>query len=153
MSLANHYRSLLALAAALAAGPAAHASAPAGPEPCPVSYSHLQIPLRHQGGVSTPTVELSFTNETKKKILKAKFGLILLDSQGVKAPYSQLLTFSTGADPGKVVSGEWALEMEKIDINHIGETVYLKSARFEDGSSWVDDGFEHCRVDINFGPK
>jgi len=98
-------------------------------------------------------VDLSFTNETKKKILLAKFGLIILDSDGVSAPYSQALTFSAGADPGKVVSSEWALELDKIDINHMGETVYLKSIHFEDNTTWKDDGNQRCRQEIYFGPK
>src|SRR5271163_4725071 len=48
------------------------------PQSCPVSYSRLQMPLRHRGGMSTPMVQLSFTNETKKKMDRAKFGLIVI---------------------------------------------------------------------------
>ena len=63
----------------------AAASCPAqtNPQSCPVSYSRLQMPLRHQGGMSTPLVQLSFTNETKKKIDRAKFGLIVIQPDGV----------------------------------------------------------------------
>jgi hypothetical protein len=142
---------LLVLAAYIAGAVPAWAAPP--PEPCPVSYSNLQMPLRHKGGISTPTVELSFTNETGKKIVHAKFGLILIDSDGTRDPYSQGLSFSAGADPGTVIHSEWPLEMEKIDINHLGETVYLKSVRFEDNTTWQDDGSQRCKQEIYFGPK
>ncbi len=122
-------------------------------QPCPVSYSRLQMPLRHQGGMSTPMVQLSFTNETKKKIDRAKFGLIVIDSDGSPAPYGKALTFTAGADPGKVVSAQWALDLEKIDIEHMGETVYLESVDFADNTTWKDDGNQRCRDDIYFGPK
>jgi hypothetical protein len=111
------------------------------------------MPLRHQGGVSTPMVELSFTNQTGKKIVHAKFGLIIIETDGTQTPYDQGLTFSAGADPGKLVNSEWALELDKIDINHYGEIVYLKSARFEDNTAWQDDGNQRCRQQVYFGPK
>ncbi len=127
--------------------------AQAAPQPCPISYSHLEMPYRHKGGISTPMVELSFTNETKKKIDRAKFGLIVIDTSGGQAPYDKALTFSTGADPGKVVSAEWALEMEKVNIERYGETIYLKSVRFDDNTTWTDDGNERCRQEVYYGPK
>jgi hypothetical protein len=123
------------------------------PQPCPVSYSRLQMPLRHAGGISTPMVQLSFTNESKKTITRAKFGLIVINEDGSLNPYEKGLTFSAGAEPGKVVSAEWALEMGKIDLQHMGETVYITSAEFADGTSWKDDGNQRCRDDIYFGPK
>ncbi len=123
------------------------------PQPCPVSYSRLQMPLRHQGGMSTPMVQLSFTNETKKKIDRAKFGLIVIDSDGSAAPYGKALTFTAGADPGKMVNAQWALDLEKIDIEHMGETVYLESIEFADNTTWKDDGNQRCRDDVYFGPK
>src|SRR5580698_1828141 len=105
-------------------------------QPCPVSYSRLEMPIRHRGGVSTPMVQLSFTNETKKKIDRAKFGLIILNSDSSPSPYSKALTFTAGADAGKVASAEWALDMEKVDLEHLGETVYLESIQFADGTTW-----------------
>ena len=98
-------------------------------------------------------VQLSFTNETKKKIDRAKFGLIVIEPDGSQAPYGKALTFSAGADPGKVVSAEWALELDKVDIEHLGETVYLRSVEFADGTTWKDDGNQRCRDEIYFGPK
>ena len=80
-------------------------------------------------------VQLSFTNETKKKIDRAKFGLIVMDSDGTQSPYGKALTFTAGADPGKMVSAQWALDLEKVDIEHMGETVYLESVEFADGTS------------------
>ena len=103
--------------------------------------------------MSTPMVQLSFTNLTTKKIVKAKFGLILIDSDGTKDPYGQGLSFTAGADPGKVTYSEWPLQLDKIDINHQGETVYLKSAVFEDNTTWQDDGSQRCRQEVYFGPK
>jgi len=128
-------------------------SAQSTPQSCPVSYSRLQMPLRHRGGMSTPLVQLSFTNETKKKIDRAKFGLVLINSDGSLAPYDKMLTFTAGADPGKAVDAEWALDMEKVDIYHQGETVYLVNAEFADGTAWKDDGNQKCRDDVYFGPK
>jgi hypothetical protein len=127
--------------------------AQAPPQSCPVSYSRLQMPLRHRGGASTPMVQLSFTNETKKKLDRAKFGLVLTNSDGSLAPYDKMLTFTAGAEPGKVVDAEWALDIEKVDIYHHGETVYLESAEFADGTTWKDDGYQKCRDDVYFGPK
>jgi len=150
--MANFNRAYLALAVCVLGVFPAHAAAPQ-PESCPISYSRLMMPLRHQGGQSTPTVQLSFTNETQKKIVHAKFGLIILEPDGTQDPYGQGLTFSAGADPGKVVNSEWVLEMDKIDIHHLGETVYLKSARFEDNTTWQDDGSQRCRQEVNFAPK
>jgi len=98
-------------------------------------------------------VELSFTNETSKKIVHAKFALIIIGTDSTQTTYGQGLTFSAGADPGKVVNSEWALEMDKIDIYHYGEIVYLKSARFEDNTAWEDDGNQRCRQEVYFGPK
>ena len=132
---------------------AASCAAQSTPQSCPVSYSRLQMPLRHRGGMSTPMVQLSFTNETKKKIDRAKFGLIILDSTSSPAPYGKALTFNAGADPGKVTSAEWALEMEKVDIEHLGETVYLESIEFADGTTWKDDGKQLCRDEVYFGPR
>jgi len=134
-------------------GAVASCVAQSGSQSCPVSYSRLEMPLRHQGGGSTPMVQLSFTNETKKKINRAKFGLIVINEDGSLQPYEKGLTFTAGADPGKVVSAEWALEMGKVDIQHMGETVYITSAEFADGTTWKDDGNERCRQDIYFGPK
>ena len=76
-----------------------------------------------------------------------------MDSDGVQAPYGKALTFSAGADPGKVVSAEWALDLEKVDIEHMGETVYLISAEFADSTTWKDDGNQRCRDEVYFGPK
>ena len=98
-------------------------------------------------------LELAFTNQTGKKIVRAKFGLIIIETDGTQTPYDRGLTFSAGADPGKLVNSEWALELEKIDISHYGETVYLKSVRFEDNTTWQDDGTQHCRQQVYFGPK
>jgi hypothetical protein len=120
---------------------------------CPVSYSRLQLPLRHRGGMSTPMVQLSFTNEAKKKIARARFALVLIDSDGSLAPYDKMLTFTAGADPGKVVDAEWALDLEKVDIDHQGQTVYLASAEFADGTTWKDDGNQKCRDEVYFGPR
>jgi hypothetical protein len=129
------------------------ALAQSGKQSCPVSYSRLQMPLRHRGGMSTPMVQLSFTNETKMKIVRAKFGLIILNEDGSLNSYDKALTFSAGADPGKVVDAEWALDMSKVDIQHMGETVYLESVQFEDGTAWKDDGNQRCKQEVYFGPK
>ncbi len=147
--VANHFIIFILASCAVASCTAQTAA----PQSCPVSYSRLQMPIRHQGGTSTPMVQLSFTNETKKKIDRAKFRLIVMDSDGAKSPYDKALTFSAGADPGKVASAEWALEMEKVDIGHQGETVYLESIEFADGTIWKDDGNERCRDDVYFGPR
>jgi hypothetical protein len=140
----------LYIVAGTAAGLAQTTPAPA---PCPVSYSRLEMPYRHAGGASTPMVELSFTNETKKKIDRAKFGLIVIDSDGSQTPYKGTLTFSAGADPGKQAKAEWALDMERIDIQRMGETVFLKSVQFGDGTAWQDDGNQRCKQEIYYGPK
>lgn len=103
--------------------------------------------------MSTPMVELAFTNETKKKIDRAKFGLIVIEVDNSQTPYDKALNFTAGADPGKVVSADWALQMDKIHIEHYGETVYLMSADFADGTTWKDDGNQSCRDDIYYGPK
>jgi hypothetical protein len=131
----------------------ASCSAQTNPATCPVSYSRLEMPIRHRGGISTPMVQLSFTNETKKKISRAKFDLIVIDPDGSQNPYGKALTFSAGADPGKVASAEWALELDKVNLQHQGETVYLTSVEFDDGTTWKDDGNQRCRDDIYFGPK
>ncbi len=136
-----------------AAGAAASCSAQTNPATCPVSYSKLEMPLRHRGGTSTPLVQLSFINDTKKRIERAKFGLIVIEPDGSQDPYGKALTFSAGADPGKVVSAEWALELDKVDIQHQGEIVYLRSVEFADGTTWKDDGNQLCRDEIYFGPK
>lgn len=149
----NRFMSKFAGALALAVGASAACLGQQAPQPCPISYSHLDMPYRHEMGVSTPTVKLSFTNETKKRIERAKFGLVVIDSDAHEAPYPGALTFSAGAEPGKVVSAEWDLEMEKVDINRMGETIYLKSLRFDDGTVWQDDGHERCRQEIYYGPK
>jgi hypothetical protein len=129
------------------------AVAVAAPQPCPISYSQLSMPYKHDLGISTPTVELSFTNLTGKKIVKAKFGLIVLGPERNEVPYEHDLTFTAGADPGKIVSVTWDLEMDKVDIHRMGETLYLGSARFEDGSEWKDDGNENCKQEVYYGPK
>jgi hypothetical protein len=123
------------------------------PTTCPVSYSKLSMPIRHQGGMSTPMAELSFTNETKKKIDRAKFELIIIEPDNSQTSYGKALTFTAGADPGKVVDAEWALQMDKVSMEHLGESVYLSSIEFEDGTTWKDDGNQRCRDDINYGPK
>jgi hypothetical protein len=120
---------------------------------CPISYDHLNMPYKHPGGVSVPMVELSFTNQTQKKIDRAKFGLIVLDQTGGVIPYDKLLTFSAGADPGKVVSAEWALEMDKVTMYRNGEILYLQNVHFADGTTWQDDGNQRCKDEINYGPK
>ena len=127
--VANSFRVLIFALCATGA-----CSAQTNPATCPVSYSRLEMPLRHRGGISTPMVQLSFTNETKKKIDRAKFGLIVIDADGSQTPYDKGLTFTAGADPGKVVSAEWALQMDKVNIEHLGETVYLTSVDFDDGT-------------------
>jgi hypothetical protein len=137
----------------LAVCAAVSCAAQTNPPTCPVSYSRLAMPIRHRGGVSTPMVELAFTNETKKKIDRARFGLILVEQDNSQEPYDKALTFSAGVDAGKVASAEWALDMEKVNIYHYGETVYLTSAVFDDGTTWKDDGNQRCREDIYFGPK
>ncbi len=143
---------LLALAGcALGVIPASASAAP--PEPCPISYAQLQMPYKHWGGISTPTVQLTFTNETRKKIVHAKFGLIVIGPDNSQVPYDQGLSFTAGADPGKPVSSEWRLVFDKVDIHRLGETLYLKSVRFEDNTTWVDDGNERCRQEIYYGPK
>jgi hypothetical protein len=140
----------LALLFALAPGAAALAQTPG---PCPINYSRLEMPYKHDGGISTPTVVVSFVNQTGKKIVQAKFGLSILISQGNEVPYDQALTFTAGAEPGKLTNAKWELEMEKVSMEKIGETLYLKSARFEDGTTWKDDGNQRCRDEVNYGPR
>ncbi|AXC09849.1 hypothetical protein ACPOL_0472 [Acidisarcina polymorpha] len=103
--------------------------------------------------MSTPMVELAFTNDTPKKIVRAKFGLIVTGPEGNQVPYEQGLTFTAGADPGVVTKSEWSLDMEKVDIHRLGEIVYLKSARFEDNTTWQDDGNQRCKQEVYYGPK
>ncbi len=145
----NRLAANLAVVLALAPG----AASLAAPKPCPISYSRLSMPYKHEGGTSTPTVELTFTNQTAKKIVKAKFALSILISQGNEVPYDQALTFTAGADPGKLTNAKWELEMEKVSIERIGEIIYLESARFDDNTTWQDDGNQSCRDEINYGPK
>jgi hypothetical protein len=123
------------------------------PEPCPISYAHLSMPYEHKMGMSTPLVDLSFTNDTHKKIVQAKFSLLVTGPQGNQVPYDKALTFSAGVEPGKLASSEWRLDMEKVDIQRLGEIVYLKSVRFEDNTTWQDDGNERCRQEVYYGPK
>ncbi len=134
-------------------GFATYAAAADGPVPCPISYSNLSMPYKHDGGVSTPTLELSFTNLTGKKIVRAKFGLIVLGPDRNEVPYERDISFTQGADPGKLVSALWNLEMEKVDIHRMGETIYLESARFEDNTVWKDDGNQRCKEDVYYGPR
>jgi len=122
-------------------------------EPCPISYSHLSMPYKHESGISTPTLELSFTNLTSKKIVRAKFGLIVLGPDRNEVPYYHDISFTEGADPGKPVSAVWNLEMDKVDIHRMGETIYLESARFEDNTAWKDDGNQGCKDDVYYGPR
>ncbi len=125
----------------------------AEPPPCPISYDHLSMPYKHDLGISTPTVELAFTNLTGKRIARAKFGLIVLGPDRNEVPYEHDLTFTAGADPGKLVRGVWNLEMDQVDIHRVGETLYLESVRFADNSIWKDDGNQRCREDVYYGPK
>jgi hypothetical protein len=128
-------------------------SVAATPQPCPISYASLNMPYKHEGGISTPMVDLAFTNLTRKKIVRAKFGLIVMGPEGNLVPYEKDLTFSAGADAGKLTTSQWSLEMEKVDIHRMGETIYLKNVRFEDNSTWEDDGNQRCRQDVYYGPK
>jgi hypothetical protein len=123
------------------------------PETCPISYSKLSMPYNHEHGISTPTVQLTFTNTTSKRIVRAKFGLIVTGPQGEQIPYDQNLSFTEGAEPGKQTSSHWDLDMQKVDIHRLGETIYLESARFEDGSVWQDDGNQRCKQEEYYGPK
>jgi hypothetical protein len=148
---ANRIGTMTAMALLLATGASAQTAASA--QPCPISYTRLDMPYKHEGGVSTPTVVLSFVNDTHKKIVKARFGLSVLVSQGNEVPYDQGLTFTAGAEPGKMANAKWELDMDKISMDRIGETVYLKSVRFEDNTTWQDDGNQRCRDEINYGPK
>ena len=68
--------------------------------PCPISYNRLDMPYKHEGGVSTPTVVLSFTNQTNKKIVQAKFGLNIIITQGNEVPYDHSLTFTAAQAAG-----------------------------------------------------
>jgi hypothetical protein len=122
-------------------------------EPCPISYSKLAMPYKHEHGMSTPVVELTFTNDTPKKIVRAKFGLIITGPQGEHVPYDQTLTFSEGADPGKLTAGHWNLDMGKVDMHRMGETIYLESVRFDDDTTWQDDGNQRCKQEEYYGPK
>jgi hypothetical protein len=122
-------------------------------QPCPISYSALSMPYMYPGGMSTPVLQLGFTNVTGKKIVRAKFGLSVTGPDGNEVPYEQGLTFIAGADPGKITTAQWELDAAKVDIHHSGEVVYLKSVRFEDKTSWQDDGNEHCRDEVNWSGK
>jgi len=146
----KHRFALVALTAALSSA-LGWASTPE--DHCPISYSRISIPYDHRGGISTPVVELTFTNETAKKIVRAKFGLIVTGPQGDRVPYEGSLTFSEGADPGKLTSSKWNLDMTKIDIHRLGETIYLQSVRFEDNTTWQDDGNQRCKQEEYYGPK
>jgi hypothetical protein len=129
------------------------AAAATPPERCPISYSKLSMPFVHERGMSTPTLQLSFTNDSLKKIVRAKFVLIVTGPQGEEQPYDQELSFTAGADPGKLTASHWNLDRDKVDIHRLGETVYLKSIHFEDGSAWQDDGNQRCRQEEYYGPK
>lgn len=43
--------------------------------------------------------------------------------------------------------------MTKVDIHRTGETIYLESVRFEDGTTWQDDGNQRCKQEEYYGPK
>lgn len=52
------------------------------------------MPYNHDHGISTPTVELSFSNQTRKSIVRANFRLIVTGPEGEKVPYDENLSFS-----------------------------------------------------------
>lgn len=111
------------------------------------------MPYSHAGGVSTPQVLISFTNNAAKRIARAHFGLEVLDPQGGAHSYEHGLSFTAGVDPGKTAESQWNLDFATVDIHRSGETIYLKSARFDDGTEWKDDGNEKCRFEVNYAPK
>ena len=123
------------------------------PAKCPISISHLMLPYNHVEGKSLPQVQLSFTNDTHQRIIKARFKLSVLDAQGSEQPYDQALTFTAGVDPGKTASSQWDLPATSVDIHRTGEIVYLTSVRFQDGTSWKDDGNLRCEYKVDYSPR
>jgi len=138
----------------LAAGVAIASPALAAPPVlCPITYSRLSMPINHEKGISTPTVELAFTNVASRKIVRAKFALSIINPQGDPIPWDHDLTFTEGAAPGELTTVHWSLDMSKVDMQHLGETIYLKSARFDDDTTWQDDGNQRCKREEYYGPK
>jgi len=120
------------------------------PERCPVLLQNISLTYNHNGGKSTPQLQVKFANDTGVELAKATFQLSVLDAAGYPQIYANDFEFRGALAPRKSKISSWDLDANSVDIHRTGETVLLKSVTFADGNGWADDGSETCRMTVDF---
>jgi hypothetical protein len=144
---------LLGLILVVSMSSLAQTVSPTPEDNCPIGFHHLDLRYNHAGGESKPQINLSFINQTQKKVAVFTISLSLLDSAGYANPYGKDLNYRAGADPGKKYVAIWTLQSPLIDMHHTGEIVYLQKVDFSDGTRWTDPGSLICKIVVDYHPQ
>lgn len=113
---------------------------------CPLTLTGI---FADKPGRKETRVSVHFVNQTDKRIIAVKVGLLGLDATRDKHEFPEEYALSVNLRPEKEAKPTWVVADSEFGINTAsGASVYLGKLMFADGSMWQDDGSRSCSLTI-----
>jgi len=94
-----------------------------------------------------PSLLLVYRNTSPKKIIGIRFGVSFTDSLGDFNESVYDYDAQASLKPGKKTNSEWEDGVYVGQIQKVKARVWLKKIKFEDGTTFTDDGKKACLWD------
>jgi hypothetical protein len=113
---------------------------------CPLTLTGI---FADAGGRRETRVSVHFVNQTDKRVIGVKVGLVGLDATKDPHEFPQEYALSVNLKPDKEAKPIWVVADDEFGIDTAsGARVYLGKVMFRDGSIWRDDGSKSCSLTI-----
>jgi hypothetical protein len=113
---------------------------------CPITLTGIYAgPPGHNGTL----VSVHFVNQSDKRLIAAKVGLIGFDATWDRHLFPEEYAIAVDLKPQREARPIWRVrEDEFANDTAGGASVYLAKLMFSDGSTWQDDGTKSCSLAI-----
>lgn len=113
---------------------------------CPLTLTGI---FADRPGRKETRVSVHFVNQTDKRVIAVKVGLLGLDATRDEHAFPEEYALSVNLRPEKEAKPIWVVADDEFAIDTAsGARVYLGKLMFADGSMWRDDGSRSCSLTI-----
>jgi hypothetical protein len=113
---------------------------------CPLTLTGI---FADKPGHKETRVSVHFVNQTDKRVIAVKLGLLGLDATRDPHEFPEEYALSVNLRPEKEAKPVWVVAEDEFGVNTAsGARVYLGKLMFADGSMWRDDGSRSCSLTI-----
>jgi hypothetical protein len=114
---------------------------------CPVTFTGIYADSPGRGGT---LVSVHFVNQSEKRLIAAKLGLIGFDATRDRHEFPEQYAIAVNLKPQRKASPIFRVQEDEFAIDTAGgASVYLVKLMFSDGSTWQDDGTKSCSLAIH----